>query len=225
MEHSKVQSASEEDRLQSERNRRTMVDRQIRTFDVTDRRLLERMLEVPREAFLPSNLAAFAYSDIALQADSGGGTRMLLPPLVLARLLQAAEIKPTDVVLDVGGAFGYSPALLGGLARRVVAVESAISFYGQMRFNLDAFGLSNVRAVLGPLPEGAPADAPFDVIIVEGAVQSNLDTLFGQLRHGGRLLAFSPMAGEAMGGPSMGGPSKAARYEKVEGRMGYRVLF
>ncbi|MBI1981303.1 MAG: protein-L-isoaspartate O-methyltransferase, partial [Methylocystis sp.] len=103
--------------------RHTMVERQLRPYDVTDVPLLERFLSVPRELFLPDSLAPLAYSDLAVTVKSAGGRkRSLLPPLVLARMLQAAEIKATDKALDIGGA-GYSAALLSGLAEKVVALE------------------------------------------------------------------------------------------------------
>src|SRR5580700_734200 len=102
-------------------HRRTMIDCQIRTFDVTDQQLLARMLEVPREHFLPLELAELAYSDIPLQlkpTGPSGERRTLLPPLVLARLIQAAGVGSTCTVLDVGAATGYTSALLAGLAGR-----------------------------------------------------------------------------------------------------------
>src|SRR3984893_16433007 len=159
-------------------HRRTMVDCQVRTFDVTDRPLLARMLEVPREHFLPEELAHLAYSDIGLQltpAGPGGERRTLLPPLVLARLIQGAGVTATDTVLDVGAATGYSSALLAGLAGRVVALESERSLFHTLRSNLAAFGLAKVQTNLAPLGEGAPKEAPFDLIFINGAVEANLE--------------------------------------------------
>src|SRR5262249_41154702 len=107
--------------------RQTMVDRQIRTYDVTDQRILARMLEVPREQFLPADQAELAYSDPARllnPAEAGKAGRWLLAPLVLARLIQGAQIKPTDNVLDIAAGTGYSSALLAGIAARVHALES-----------------------------------------------------------------------------------------------------
>jgi protein-L-isoaspartate(D-aspartate) O-methyltransferase len=205
---------------QSARHRRTMVDCQIRTFDVTDQPLLARMLDVPREDFLPPDLAPLAYSDTGLQVKSGGERRTLLPPLVLARLIQGAGVGSADKVLDVGAATGYSSALLAGLAGRVVALESDPSLYNELRSNLDAFGLVKVESVLAPLSEGAPKEAPFDVIFINGAVEANLDALFAQLKDGGRLVALKPLSGDLTGRAS-----KAVRYEKIDGGIGYRVLF
>lgn len=203
--------------------RRNMVDCQIRTFDVTDQTLLARLFEVPRELFLPPELAPLAYSDAALAVktgEPGGKPRTLLPPLVLARLLQGGRIHATDKVLDVGPATGYSTALLAGLASAVVALESDQLLADATRANLDAFGLERIRTILGPLAEGRPKDGLFDVILVNGAVEGNLEQLLGQLREGGRLLAIERRR-DAPGGAS----SKAVRYEKVDGVTGYRVLF
>src|SRR5579862_1795579 len=107
--------------------RQTMVDCQIRTFGVTDRAVVARFLDVPREQFLPAELKEFAYSDLALKlgtALAGGEARVLLSPMILARLIQAAEVKPSDSVLDIGCATGYSTAILAGLARDVTDLEA-----------------------------------------------------------------------------------------------------
>ena len=212
------------DRLaQSAVHRRTMVDCQIRTFDVTDQQLLARMLAVPREHFLPGELAQLAYSDIALQlkpAGPGGERRTLLPPLVLARLIQGAGVVSTGTVLDVGAATGYSSALLAGLAARVVALESERSLYKALRSNLDDFGLAKIQTILAPLAEGAPKEAPFDLIFINGGVEANLEALFAQLKDGGRLVAIKPLPGDPTGRAG-----KAVRYEKIGGGTGYRVLF
>ncbi len=206
--------------LQSSLNRRTMVDCQVRTFDVTDQALLARMLDVPREDFLPAELAPLAYSDNGLQLNAGGERRTLLPPLILARLIQGVHVTSTDRVLDVGAATGYSSALLAGLAGTVVALESDPALCKALRSNLDSAGLTKVQTVLGPLEGGAPHEAPFDVIFVHGAVEANLDALFAQLKDGGRLAAFMPLPGDLTGRAS-----KAVRYEKIDGATGYRVLF
>ncbi|MGH6864258.1 MAG: protein-L-isoaspartate O-methyltransferase family protein [Methylocella sp.] len=224
MQDTRLEDAGTADRLaQSALHRRTMVDCQIRTFDVTDQQLLARMLEVPREHFLPVELAELAYSDIGLQlkpAGPGGERRTLLPPLVLARLIQGAGVAATSTVLDVGAATGYSSALLAGLAGRVVALESEPSLFSALRSNLDAFGLAKVQTVLAPLAEGAPKDASFDLIFINGTVEANLEALFAQLKEGGRLLALKRLSGDPTGRAG-----KAVRYEKIAGATGYRILF
>lgn len=198
--------------------RHTMVERQLRPFDVTDVPLLERFLDVPRELFLSDSLAPLAYSDLAVAVKSAGGRRRsLLPPLVLARMLQAAEIKATDKALDIGGA-GYSAALLAGLAEKVVALECDPDLFTRARAGLDAMGYENVQLELGPLEEGCRASAPYDVIIVEGHVQAGLDALFEQLTPDGRLLAIVT--------PEPRGGQQVVRFERQAGRAaGERPLF
>ncbi|QBR72363.1 protein-L-isoaspartate O-methyltransferase [Beijerinckiaceae bacterium] len=208
---------------QSALHRRTMVDCQIRTFDVTDQLLLARLLEVPREDFLPAELASLAYSDLALQlktSNPGEKPRTLLPPLVLARLIQGATLAATDRVLDVASGTGYSAAILAGLAGSVVALESDPALFAHLKSNLESFGLSEVKTVLGPLADGVASEGPFDVIFVNGAVETNLATLFAQLKEGGRLLALTCLPGD-----SGGRAGKAVRYEKIDGQTGFRVLF
>lgn len=196
--------------------RRTMVDRQLRPFDVTDVPVLQRFLDVPRELFLPDALRPLAYSDLAisLQDETGRNTRTLLAPLHLARFLQGADIRPHHKVLDIAGGAGYSAALLSGLAAQVVALESDPELAAAAAANLAAIGAENVRVETGPLEKGVAGTGPFDVILIHGAVEDGLDALFEQLTPDGHLLAIAKMdedAGrqvvrfERSGGPSAGG--------------------
>lgn len=198
--------------------RHTMVERQLRPFDVTDVPLLERFLSVPREIFLPDSFAPLAYSDMAVTLrPAGGRKRSLLPPLVLARMLQAADIKESDKALVIGGA-GYSAALLCGLAEKVVAVECDPDLFARAKAGIDALGCENVQLELGPLEAGYRAAAPFDVIIVEGQAQAGLDALFEQLTPDGRLLAIVR--------PDARGGQQVVRFERQAGRAaGERPLF
>lgn len=198
--------------------RHTMVERQLRPFDVTDVPLLERFLSVPRELFLPDSFAPLAYSDLAIsERSAGGGKRSLLPPLVLARMLQEAEIKATDKVLDIGGA-GYSAALLSGLAAKVVALECDPELYARAKAGIDALNCENAQLELGPLEKGFRSGAPYDVIIVQGHAQAGLDALFEQLTPDGRLLAIARLE------PSAG--QQVVRFERQDGRAaGERPLF
>ncbi|WP_292532252.1 protein-L-isoaspartate O-methyltransferase [Methylocystis sp.] len=198
--------------------RHTMVERQLRPFDVTDVPLLERFLSVPRELFLSDSLAPLAYSDLAVAVKSAGGRRRsLLPPLVLARMLQAAGIKETDKALDIGGA-GYSAALLSGLAEKVVALECDPDLFARAQAGLDALGCENVQLELGPLEMGCRSAAPYDVIIVQGHAEAGLDGLFEQLTPDGRLLAIVT--------PEPRGGQQVVRFERQAGRAaGERPLF
>jgi protein-L-isoaspartate(D-aspartate) O-methyltransferase len=204
-------------------HRRTMVDCQIRTFDVTHPRVLECFLEVPREIFLPATSRDLAYSDKVLEIAAGPAstlTRQLLPPLVLARLIQGASVKPSDKILDLASGSGYSAALLAGLGGEVTVLESDIAFTSQIETNLRACNLRNAQVAIGRLAQGVAKHAPYDVIFVNGAVEANLESLFDQLREGGRLLAIQRFAGD----PS-GRASKAVRFEKNGGDISSRVLF
>ena len=140
--------------------RRVMVDRQLRPYDVNDLEVLDRFLVVPREIFLPRHLASAAYSDLSIESE--GGKRWEPAPLVLARFLQIADIRPHHKVLHVAGGEGYAAALLSGLAGEVVALESEPALVARARENLAKVGAGAVRLVTGPLAKGAPADAPFD---------------------------------------------------------------
>jgi protein-L-isoaspartate(D-aspartate) O-methyltransferase len=192
--------------------RRIMVDSQVRTSDVTDARLIAAMLAVPRERFLPPEQAGLAYLDFdapAAAAAAGEPVRRLLKPMVLAKLLQAAEIAAGDHVLDVGCATGYSSAVLARLAGPVVALEEDPGLAGQARDNLRALGLAQVQVVSGPLADGWTAQAPYDVILLNGASEIVPKELLRQLKPGGRLVGVQGRgpAGKAMLYCSIGGES------------------
>ncbi len=199
--------------------RAMMVDRQLRSYDVTDLPVLERFLETPRELFLAPELATLAYSDRAIPAKGASGplSRAIPAPLVLARFLQGAEIRPEHKVLDVGCGAGYSTALLSGLAGQVVALESDAELAALARANLAKIG-ATATVECGPIEKGAPNAAPFDVILVHGAVEDGLDALFDQLAPNGRLLAYKKH------GRNSG--MKVVRFERSEGKpAGERALF
>jgi len=199
--------------------RRMMVDCQIRTFDVTDQLVLAQFLAVPREQFLPAGMGDLAYSDTALRITTENGPRQLLPPLVLARMLQEAVVKATDKVLDIGSCTGYSSALLAGLSASVVSVENTAALKGVVEANLAAAGISGVTAVQGPLPGGYSSGALYDVIFVNGGVEAGYEALTAQLAEGGRIIAIENFAGKGAHA------SKAVRFEKVRGRLSSRYLF
>ena len=163
--------------------RRNMVDGQVRTADVTDMRILAAMQEVPRERFLPPASAGIAYLDLDVAVSKD---RRLLKPMVFAKLLQAADISGTDLVLDVGCATGYSAAVIARLAGQVVALEEDPAL---ARAATEALAsISNVTVASVTLREGWPPAGPYDVILVEGAVEEVPPPLFRQLKDGGRLL-------------------------------------
>jgi protein-L-isoaspartate(D-aspartate) O-methyltransferase len=171
--------------------RRTMVDGQIRTVDVTDHALLAAMGEIPRERFVPGRLRTLAYLDRDLPVGEARGSqeaRYLMAPGPFARLVQAAEIDSEDVVLDVGCGTGYSAAVLGRLASSVVALESDPVLAQFANEALSGLGIDNVAVVTGPLENGYPSEGPYDVIVLEGAVETVPQSLLQQLKEDGRLV-------------------------------------
>ncbi len=170
--------------------RTTMVDCQVRTVDVTDYDVLDAFAAVPREAFVPEALKPLAYIDEDLLVSAPGApARYMMEPGPLARLVQLADILPGETVLDLGPATGYSSAILARLAARVTAVEPDAALAETARTTLAGLGVGNVTVVTGPLAAGHAAGAPYDVIIVEGAVEFIPEALEKQLAEGGRIVA------------------------------------
>ena len=196
--------------------RQKMVDGQVRPSDVTDRRILDAMLAVPREAFVPPNQRALAYLDLDLDVSESGATkRFLIKPLVVAKMLQAAEIKDTDKVLVVGTVAGYTAAVVAGLAGQVTATESDPVQTVKAKEVLAQLGLANVTFQAGAVAEGEPANAPYDVIVLDGATEITPDRLYGQLREGGRLVGVFALTK----------PPRAMIVTHSRGDFGSRALF
>ncbi|MET3907018.1 protein-L-isoaspartate(D-aspartate) O-methyltransferase [Bradyrhizobium sp. S3.3.6] len=192
-----------------------MVDGQVRTNDVTDRGILDAMLTVPREAFVPANRQALAYLDLDLDVSEGGAKRFLIKPQLIGKLLQAAEIGESDNVLVVGCATGYLAALAAKLARQVTATESDSALAAKAKDAFAGLGLTNVTCKVAACAEGDPAAAPYDVIILNGATEVTPDGLFGQLREGGRLVGVTAESR----------PSRAMIVTRTHGEFGHRSLF
>lgn len=198
--------------------RRNMVDSQIRTKDITDPRVIRAFDRVPREAFLPRELAARAYIDEDVRVFDGGGEafdRYVMEPVPLAALMQLADIEADDIVLDVGCATGYSSAVLSLLCSSVVALECEPSLAERASTALSEGGYDNAVVVTGPLERGWPGEGPYDVILVGGAVDFVPDALTEQLREGGRLVCVE---GEGLTG-------QAYAHLKRDGIIGRRPAF
>ena len=173
-----------------------MVDGQVRTSDVTDPRIIDAMMALPREIFVPEDRRALAYLDLDLDvSERGAPKRYLIKPMVVAKMIQAAEIKSTDNVLVVGCATGYTPALAAKLADRVTATESDPALAAKASDILASLGLGHVTIVTVAACKGASAHAPYDIIILEGATEIAPDTLYGQLAAKGRLVGVFAMSG------------------------------
>lgn len=193
--------------------RLNMVEGQIRPNKVTDQRVVDAFLAVPRDQFVPDSLRGVAYVDKSIPVSKG---RYLLEPMVLARLLNDARIEATDMVLDVGTGTGYSAAVLGRLAATVVALESDSELASFANQAMQTQGVDNAAVMHGPLNAGSAKQGPYNVIILEGAVAAVPASLLDQLAEGGRLLAvILPESGQGV----------ARLYQKTGGQVSSRILF
>jgi protein-L-isoaspartate(D-aspartate) O-methyltransferase len=196
--------------------RQKMVDGQVRPSDVTDLRIIDAMLAVPRELFVPQNQIALAYLDLDLDVSEGGSAkRCLIQPAVTGKMLQAAEIKAGDHVLVVGCATGYMAAVVAKIAARVTATESDPMLVGKAKDALVQLGIANVTVLTAAAAEGETANAPYDVIILNGATEITPDRLYRQLKEGGRLLGVFATAR----------PPRAMIVTRSHGDFGNRALF
>jgi len=198
--------------------RRAMVDGQVRTNEVTNLDLIAAMLEIPREAFVPEARAALAYLDrdvVIADATATEPARYLMKPVVLARLIQAADPSPRDRVLVIGAGTAYAAAVMSRLAGEVFALEENESLFKQARSALASLGSHNVTVIHGPLADGAPPSGPYDVILIDGGVETVPDRLCGQLSSHGRLVAVE------RSGPL----GKAKLFQPVNGKCRGRELF
>lgn len=166
--------------------RRHMVDSQIRTNKVTNPAIIAAMEEIPRERFVEKTLEGVAYLDEDLPIGNG---RYIIEPMVFARMLQTLDVEPGEIVLDIGVGTGYSSAAISRLASTVIALESDPSFASQTTRNMADLGIDNVVLVEGALAAGYPAQAPYDVIVVQGSVPKVPTAITDQLADGGRLCA------------------------------------
>ena len=167
--------------------RRMMVDTQVRPSDVTKFPIIDAMLTVPREEFVPANRRSTAY--VGENVDLGGG-RVVLEPRTFAKMLDAIDVQPDQLVLDIGPNYGYSAAVLSRLAEAVVAVESDQAMAREAEQALAQVGADNVAVVEGVLTEGAPRHGPYDAIVIQGAVEHLPMTLTDQIKEGGRIVCL-----------------------------------
>jgi len=192
--------------------RQAMVDGQVRVNDVTNRKIHVAMLGVDREAFVPKSNHAAAYSDIDLEVADG---RFLLKPRDFAKMLQMLEIKPTDLVLDIGPATGYSSAIMGRLAETVVALEEDEELAQKASKAIEVAEADNVAVVSGKFCVGLPDQGPFNVILVGGAVSETPNAWLQQLADGGRLAVIE----------RQGNLGQAKLYTRSGNVIGSRVVF
>lgn len=193
--------------------RRTMmVDTQVRPSDVTKFPIIDAMLAVPREGFVPDRLREAAY--IGENLDLGEG-RVMLEPRTLAKMLDALDIQPGYVALDIGCGLGYSTAVLAKMCEFVVAVEDDATRSEEAQSNLSEQGIDNAAVMTAELAEGSAKSGPYDIIIVQGAVVEVPEALTEQLREGGRMACI--FAEGALGVVRIG--------HKIDGAMNWRFAF
>ncbi|MCF3972905.1 protein-L-isoaspartate O-methyltransferase family protein [Paracoccus salsus] len=168
--------------------RRTMmVDTQVRPNDVTKFPLIEAMLSIPREEFVPPAKRSVAYSGENLAIGHG---RVLLEPRTLAKMVDGLDIQPGDLVLDLACGYGYSSAVIARMAEAVVAIEDNEDMFTEAESRLSDAGVFNVAVLHGPLAEGAPKQGPYDAILIGGGVEDVPAAILDQLKDGGRIAAL-----------------------------------
>lgn len=193
--------------------RRTMmVDTQVRPNDVTRFPVIEAMLAVPMEDYLPAALRPVAYSGENL--DLGGG-RVLLEPRSLGKMVDLLDPQPGDLILDLGCGYGYSSAVLARLVQAVVAIEDDPERAAEAERRLSEAGVFNVAVLNAPLSEGAPGQGPYDAILVNGGVEEMPPAILDQLKDGGRIVA--PFLEGALGVVRVG--------HRIHGRVNWRYGF
>lgn len=189
-----------------------MVDTQVRPSDVTKFPIIDAMLDIPREAFVPDALREAAYVGENLTLPGG---RVMLEPRTLAKMLDALNITPDQVVLDLGCGLGYSTALVARMAEFAVGVEEDETMADEAQSNLSRHDIDNAAVMAGALAEGAAKSAPYDVIILQGAVEVVPQTVLDQLKEGGRIGAI--FAEGALGVVRIG--------HKIDGAVSWRFAF
>lgn len=174
--------------------RSTMIDSQLRPSGINDPYLIAALKYVPREMYVPAEIAALAYRDEDIEVVPG---RYLMEPLTGCRLMAALDPQPADRILIVGGTTGYSASILARLAAHITLVEDDPTLVRRAGSAISKTGVSNVEVVEGPLAEGYQAGAPFDALLIDGAVDHVPDDLVRQIRDGGRIAAVIAEPGSA----------------------------
>lgn len=167
--------------------RTVMVDTQVRPSDVTKYPIIAAMLAVPRELYVPASRREAAYAGENVEL---GRNRVVLEARTLAKMLDALDIQPDDLVLDIGCAYGYSTAVVARLAEAVVAVEEDPQMAAEAQATLAAEGVDNAAVIAGPMAAGDAKHGPYDAILVQGGVEEMPEALTAQLREGGRIAAI-----------------------------------
>ena len=197
--------------------RLNMVESQVRPSDVVDRRILAVMGSVEREKFVPEAKRSLAYMDdaIALDSEAGNAHRVLLPPRLLAKMIQNLELEDGDLVLDIACTTGYSTAVLAAIAQTVVGLECDGGLAEHATKALGDAGVDNAVVVKGDLLDGYPNEGPYDAILINGAITELPRGLLDQLKDGGRLVAIQ--VGD--------GVSRAVQWRRFDTNFDHRRIF
>jgi len=172
----------------TEQARFNMIAQQIRPAEVLDEHVLEAMMEIPREDFVPEHFKDLAFSDINVEI---GHDEVMMKPIMEARLLQALNIQPSDNILEIGTGSGYFTALLARLGSHVQSVEIEPAFLKQAEARLSAHGITNVTLIEGDASHGWKEGGPFDVIAITGSIPILPENFQQQLTIGGRMVVIT----------------------------------
>lgn len=195
--------------------RQSMIESQIHPVGVVSEPLLKAFHVVPREEFVPDDKRGICHCDEDIEISKG---RYLMEPAVLARMIQAAKPSKNEVALTIGSGIGYNAAILSQLVTTVVALDEEEALLKNAQASWDNLSYNNIVAVIGPLVEGAPDNAPYDLIIINGAVSCIPEGIQKQMSVGGRLVAPVKKAGQTV--------AKITLVEHVkEGVFSQRILF
>lgn len=193
--------------------RRTMmVDTQVRPNDVTSYPVIDAMLAVPREQFVPESRRDVAYAGENLDIAPG---RILFEPRTLGKMMEVLDLQSSDLVLNIAAGYGYTSAVMARIAEAVVAVEEDEMMAAEAQSRLAAQDVFNVVVVTAPMAEGCKSQAPYDAMLIEGAIEDLPAGLADQLRDGGRIVAL--FREDNLGVVRVG--------RKVDGRLNWRFCF
>ena len=194
--------------------RSNMVENQIRANKVTNLSVINAFKDVPREKFVPDTLQEISYVDEDIQLSRN---RFMMKPMILARLFQSLNLEGNENILHVGSNSGYGSAILSRMCSSVISLESDKKLFETSIHNFSNMGFDNVVPLHGSMENGVEKEAPFDIIFIEGSVETEPKSLFGQLNENGKLIAIIRPANIKIG--------KAKLFFKISNEIGLENLF